>query len=296
MSSLPRKALIFGASGQDGIYLASRCRQLGITPVTVARSEGYDVQGSVSDGGLVESLVKQHRPSLIFHLAACSTTRHDALFENHITISTGTLNILESVKAVSPESKVLIIGSGVQFRNTGNPIAETDDFCANNAYAVSRIQSVYAARYFRSLGIRAYVAYLFHHESPYRSPQHVSRMITDKVKAIRNGDKDPLLIGDTSVEKEWGFAQDIVDGLMTLVSQDDVFEAAIGTGVAYSIMDFINECFKVVGMPIEDHIQYKQGFKAEYARLVSDPSTMKRLGWTAKTDFKKLVRILLGDL
>ncbi len=56
----------------------------------------------------IENLIKREKPEYIFHLAANSTTRHDALFENHKTISTGTLNILESVKRHSPGSRVFI--------------------------------------------------------------------------------------------------------------------------------------------------------------------------------------------
>ena len=61
------------------------------------------------------------------------------------------LNILEAVKRHCPESKVFITGSGVQFENKGVPISETDNFEANSPYAIARIQSVYAARYYRKL-------------------------------------------------------------------------------------------------------------------------------------------------
>jgi GDPmannose 4,6-dehydratase len=287
-----KKALIFGASGQDGIYLARLCQQREIEPVTVARSKGFGICGSVSDRALVETLVRQ-KPDYIFHLAACSTTRHEALFENHETISTGTLNILENVFRFSPESRVLITGSGVQFKNTGHPISERTEFKAANAYAIARIQSVYAARYFRNLGVHAYVGYLFHHESPYRHPTHLSRMITDKIKRIRNGHLEKIIIGDATVEKEWSFAGDIANGLLTLTSQEDIFEAAIGSGIAYSIMDFLRECFAQSGLVLEEHVEFLKGFKPEYARLVSDPSTMNALGWRNVTDFRSLVRILL---
>ena len=124
-------------------------------------------------------------PDVIFHLAANSTTKHEALRENHETIVTGTLNILESVLCHSPETRVFIVGSGLQFKNSGLPISEDSEFDAASAYAVARIQSVYVARYFRRLGVRVYVGYLFHHESPFRHPHHVSKVIVDGVKHDR---------------------------------------------------------------------------------------------------------------
>jgi GDPmannose 4,6-dehydratase len=288
-----KKALIFGASGQDGIYLTNLCKKQQIEAVTVARSAGFLHQGSVTDRSLVETLVKQN-PDFIFHLAANSTTRHEALFENHETISTGTLNILESVKKYSPDSRVLIIGSGVQFKNTGAPISEKDEFEASNAYAIARIQSVYAARYFRSLGIKTYAAYLFHHESPYRRAAHISKMITNKVKDIRAGAAAKITIGDASVQKEWAFAEDIAEGMFMLINQEQVFEAVIGTGVAHSIMDFLVECFAQAGLPMDPHVELLNNFRPEYSKLVSNPKTINGLGWKAKTDLKTLVKILLA--
>ena len=288
-----KKALIFGASGQDGLYMTRLCQQRQIEAVTVARSAGFQCQGSVTDRNLVEKLVRE-KPDFIFHLAANSTTRHDALFENHETISTGTLNILESVKCYSPESRVLIVGSGVQFKNTGQAISERDEFDAANAYAIARIQSVYAARYFRTLGIKTYVAYLFHHESPYRHGAHISKMITDKIKGIAAGHPEIITIGNASVQKEWAFAEDIVEGIFTLISQDEISEAAIGTGITHSIMDFLTECFERVNLPLQPHVEFLSNFTPEYFKLVSDPKTINSLGWKAKTDLKELVKILLA--
>ena len=141
-------ALIFGANGQDGYYLSQLCREKGIAAVGVSR-KGKWVHGDVVRYEDVERLIREYAPGYVFHLAASSTTRHDALFENHETISTGTLNILEAVKRHCPDAKVFVTGSGVQFKNTGNPISENDEFEGNSPYSVARIQSVYAARYFR---------------------------------------------------------------------------------------------------------------------------------------------------
>lgn len=156
------KALIFGANGQDGYYLSKSCRKRHIEVLGISRSDPW-LHGDVDSAEFVEDLIKRHCPSLIFHLAAASTTKHDVVYENHATIGTGTINILESVKRWSPESKVFITGSGLQFINKGRPISETDSFDHSSGYVAARNYSVYLARYFRSLGIQAYVGYFFHH-------------------------------------------------------------------------------------------------------------------------------------
>jgi len=286
------KAIIFGASGQDGYYLAEICKINRIEPIGVSRSGNW-LLGDVSNYQFAEDLIKEHKPSHIFHVAANSSTRHDTLFENHKTISTGTLNILEAVKKHSPSSRVFITGSGVQFKNNGNPISEHNEFEANSPYAVSRIQSVYAARYFRSLGLKTYVGYLFHHESPYRKPDHVSKMITLAVQRIAAGSKEHLELGDISVQKEWTFAGDVAKGIFALTNQDAEFEATIGSGIAYSIENWLDQCFSLAGLNWRNHVRLREGFTAEYKMLVSDPTTINKLGWFPSVSFPELARMML---
>ena len=288
-------ALIFGANGQDGHYLSELCKANGITVIGVSRSGGEWLKGDVSNREQTESLIKTHMPQYVFHLAANSTTRHDAMFENHETISTGSLNILEAVKRHCSNTKVFITGSGLQFVNTGAPISEHDKFEASSAYSMARIQSVYAARYYRSLGIRAYVGYLFHHESPFRKPNHVSKMIALAVQRIAAGSGEFIELGDISVEKEWAFAGDVAQGILTLVEQDEVFEAVIGSGVAYSIQDWLEECFKVIGKDWREHTRLREGFTPEYKRLISNPATMRSLDWVPSVDFPGLAAIMLNS-
>jgi len=285
-------ALIFGANGQDGHYLSDLCKSQGITPIGVSRSGDW-VRGDVSNPDQVRDLIKRHTPAYIFHLAARSTTRHEALFENHETISTGTLNILESVRTIYPQARVFLAGSGLQFKNTGKPVSENDPFEASSAYAVARIQSVYAARYYRSLGVRVYVGYLFHHESPLRGPGHVSKLIALAAQRIAAGSSEILELGDITVEKEWTFAGDVAQAMLDLVRQDRVFEAAIGSGIAYSIQDWLEQCFSAIGKDWKHHVRLKEGFVAEYPRLVSDPSTIRSLGWSPKVGFAELARMMM---
>ncbi len=286
-------ALIFGANGQDGYYISELCKAKGINPIGISRSGDW-IHGDVSDYRFVELLVKEYMPVYIFHVAANSTTRHDVLFENHATISTGTLNIMESVYRYSRNSKVFITGSGVQFVNNGNPISEDAPFEASSPYSIARIQSVYAARYYRTLGIKTYVGYLFHHESPLRKPNHVSQKVVQTAKRIAGGSDEKLHIGDLSVEKEWTFAGDVAEGIMTLVEQNNIFEAVIGSGKTYSIQNWIKICFSILDLDWHKHVEQTENFQSEYKRLVSDPRLMNSLNWKAKTSLSELAAVMIG--
>lgn len=259
-----------------------------------ASRSGDWVRADVAVRGEVEALIREQQPQVVFHLAANSSTRHSALFENSATIGTGTLNILEAVKTFAPTCRVFVCGSGVQFQNTGHPISERDAFEASSAYSLARIHSVYAARYGRSLGLKVYVGYLFHHDSPRRKEHHVSQMIAGAVRRIARGSGETLEIGDVSVRKEWTFAGDVARAMWTLVSQDEVFEATIGSGIAHSIEEWLNECFALVGKNWRDHVRVREGFRPEYPCLVSDPTTIRSLGWAPRVSFPDLARLMVS--
>jgi GDPmannose 4,6-dehydratase len=251
------------------------------------------LRGDVASYEFVKELVRSRKPDVIFHLAASSTTGHEALFENHRTIGTGTLNLLEAVYRLHRGCKIFLTGSGLQFVNKGEPIHEKDPFDASSAYSVERIHSVFSARYFRSLGVRVYVGYLFHHESPLRKPTHISQKIVQAVKRIAAKSDEKIELGDISVEKEWAFAGDIAAGMAILVGQDQVFEAVIGTGETHTIEDWLKICFASIGKDWSNHIILHEEFTAEYKRLFSNPETIRSLGWRPKVNFVELSELML---
>lgn len=289
------KAIIWGANGQDGHYLSKLLLSEGVELIQISRSEGF-LHLDIADWREVSELIRLHQPDYIFHLAALSTTKHFAWEENHRTISTGSLHLLEAVRLFSPDTKIFLSGSGLQFKNLGIPIKESDPFESTSMYAVSRIHSVFAARYYRAFGLKIYVGYFFNHDSPLRSDKHISRKITDAVRRIAAGHVEKITIGDLSTKKEWGFAGDIVKAIWALVNQDLVFEATLGTGIAYSIGDWIRICFEQINRDPGDYVEEEKAFIAEYEILVSDPVTIFSLGWRPEVSFIALSEMMMSQL
>lgn len=288
------KALIFGANGQDGRFLSALLQdRFGANVIGISRNGG-DIRGDVSDLTFVESVIHDHRPDHVFHLAAESTVRHDALFANHSAIGTGTLNILESVRLHTPSAKVFLSGSALQFHNEGLPINERTPFEANSPYSVARIQSVYAARYFRTaFGIRIYVGYFFNHDSQFRSERHVNQKVAAAALRIAQGSTEKLLLGNIQVRKEFNYAADVMDAVMVLIGQESVFEAVIGSGTAYSIEDWVACCFHKVGLDWRKFVEQDPEYSPEYQILVSNPAVIRHLGWTPRADLSRLADIMM---
>lgn len=287
------KVIIFGINGQDGYYLKKLLTQKSYQVIGVSRSTGDWIQGDVADVKLVNNLVKTHQPAFIFHFAANSTTKHDVLYENHDAIGTGTLHILEAVKQHSPHTKVFLSGSALQFKNEGKPILETDAFDPKDIYSVQRIYSVYTARYYRSLGINVYVGYFFHHDSPLRPERHLNMKIIAAAQRIKAGSDEVIEIGNPEVIKEYNHAADLMEAIWVLVNQENVFEAVIGNGKGYSILQWINICEKLLN--IELKIKINTVFKSPFNTLTCNPTTLNQLGWINKYDIMDLAQDMIEN-
>lgn len=285
------KAVIWGSAGQDGYYLGELLEAKDIDVIRVSRSLP-DTFVDITNAAAVSSMIRQLQPDYVFNFAANSTTRHDVWSENHETIATGSLNLLEAIKIHSPATRLFLSGSGLQFRNDSTPISEDTPFEATSMYAASRIYTTYAARYYRTMGIKVYMGYFFTHDSPLRSERHVNKKIVDTAKRIAAGSTEILEIGDVTVRKEFGFAGDIVQAVWTLVNQNTVAEAVIGTGRAYAIADWLQICFSRLGLRWQDHIRILEGFRAEYPILVSDPARIFSLGWRPQTTIEELANLM----
>lgn len=287
------KAIIFGASGQDGFYLSELLRLNKIDVITISRTSGT-VIGDVSNFYFVENVIKNHKPNYIFHFAANSSTKHTALFENHDSISSGTLNILEAVRKYSPITKIFISGSALQFKNDGNPINESTPFEASSAYSAERIYSVYLARYYREkFNVKSYVGYFFNHDSPLRNENHINQKIIKSALNIASGEQDKLIIGNINIMKEFNFAGDIVRAIWHLICQNDIYEVVIGSGKAFTIKTWIEYCFKKVGLNWEEHVVIDEKFVTDYNILVSDPLLLQSLGYNPSVDIFQLADLML---
>lgn len=222
----------------------------------------------------VHDLVETIHPEYIFHFAAKSSVDQKFARENHDLFSNGTLNILEAVKQHSPECRVFLAGSAYQFENRGNSIKETDPWETRSVYCAARGYSNLLARAYRHMGLNVYFGYFFHHDSPRRHPRHISQRIATAAR-----EEKKVEIGNADVVKEWTYAGDTVEAVWSLVNQDKIWEANIGTGIGHSIVDFAQACYAVKGLDYRNFILPRADFEPEYSRCTCDPERIFSTGW-----------------
>lgn len=291
-----KKAVIFGAAGQDGYYLSRLCENAGVSVTGVVRkgATGGQVEGDVSDQPFVSDLISSLCPNYIFQFAAVSSTRSEYLFENQRAIVSGTLNVLAAAHEHSPDSRVFIPGSALQFQNDGEPISEAFPRISENQYSLARNQSLEITRYFRGLGLKAYFGYYFHHDSPKRGVDHVAQKVATFAREFREGQSEVLEIQDPRFCKEWTFAGDTVAATWLLVNNDEVFEAVIGTGEIRSISEWIDLCFEKKGIDREKYVRSSEAGECSLPYR-AESSVLRRLGWQPTVSFEQFGEMMLEE-
>lgn len=289
-------AIIFGHTGQDGWYLTKLLKQKGIQVYGVSRSK-TDLKCSLDEYDKLVEVLTDIKPDYIFHFAAISTTKHEYLFDNHRTISTGVLNLLEATRISCPHTRIFLSGSGLQFVNDGHPLDEECLFDATSSYSVERNYTYFLGKYYRNkFNMNVFFGFFFTHDSPKRSEYHMTQKIASAAKAAARGENKKLFIGDLEVRKEYLYAGDAVNAIWILVNQDKYYDVVIGSGVDYSIRDWVSKCYGIVNLDWRDYIVSDNKFIAEYKRLISNPTRLYKMGWQPQVDFNTLATLMMEDV
>jgi GDPmannose 4,6-dehydratase len=270
-------AMITGATGQDGAYLAEFLLKKGYivhgvkrrsSSVNTARVDHlyHDLHeqglpfilhyGDLTDATNLIRLVQEIQPTEIYNLAAQShvmvsfetpeyTANADAL---------GTLRLLEAIRILKREEITRFYqasSSELYGKAQETPQRETTPFYPRSPYAVAKLYAYWiTVNYREAYGMHASNGILFNHEGPTRGETFVTRKITRAVAAIALGRQRTLHLGNLDAKRDWGHARDFVEGMWMILQQDEPDDYVLATGEAHSVREFVELAFAQVGREI----------------------------------------------
>ena len=316
----PRRALITGASGQDGHYLARHLIEQGKEVLGVSRRlprepVGRNVILDLGQHAELRALLAEFAPDELYHLAAHNRSsaavagrgapdgsgsaavsseaarEEDLYFFNNVE---ATRALLRTCVELLPRCRVFLAGSCHVFGDTQEfPQTERTPVRPNSVYGITKATSLWLGRYFReNLGLFCATGILYNHESPLRSPSFVTGRIARGVAQIVRGETNVLVLGDLQARVDWGYAGDYVRAMALLLEAEQPQDFIIGSGALHRVGDFVAIAFAHVGLDWQKYVRESPAVHRPVAQAVyhGDISAIRRLGWQPELPFEDLVR------
>ena len=306
------KALIAGATGQDGAYLAAHLLALGHEVVGTTRDAGSADTGRLralgidgrlklvsmlpSDYRSVLRTLAQHRPDHIYFLAGQTSVglSFDQPVEAIESIATGTLNVLEAIRFVNPEIRLFNAGSSECFGDTGTTHAsEQTPFRPLSPYAVAKVTAQNLVTNYRiAYGLYACTGILFNHESPLRPERFVTQKIVRGAHAVAAGKAKQLSLGNLDISRDWGWAPEYVTVMAKMLTPVSPTDLVIATGRSVSLSYFVERAFRNFKLDWREFVQVDDALRrpSDIHYGAGDPSLAAQvLGWRAQYDVDYVV-------
>jgi len=150
--------------------------------------------------------------------------------------------------------------------------------------------------YRESYGIFACNGILFNHESPRRTPEYVTRKITQSVARIACGKQDKLILGDVNARIDWGYAREYMEAAWQILQLDEPDDFVIATGQAHSVREWVEKAFAVVNLKPDGYVVTDPNLlrPTKTSSLVGDiTKAQKTFGFNPKVKFEALVKLMV---
>jgi GDP-4-dehydro-6-deoxy-D-mannose reductase len=254
--------------------------------------------------GILENAVYIFQPQYILHLASYSSVgfswKNPSLsFRNNINIF---LNLMEIVREVSPDCKVLSVGSSEEYGNVDEknlPLLEEYPLCPVSPYAVARVsQELLSKVYCDGYGLNIVMTRSFNHMGPGQKDIFVVSSFAKQLVEIKKGIKTDatLITGDINVIRDFLDVRDVVEAYYRLLingTRGEVYNICSGDGI--SLYDLILKMCKTLNVEVQ-LLMDNSLVRPNDNRVVvgSNEKLIKTTGWAQKINLSKSIDDILA--
>jgi len=244
-----RLPLVTGATGFAGGHLIAHLSSLGIN----ARAWGHRATPAAAGGSTewtavdlldrksVCAALEAARPSAIYHCAGIADVHGawsapaSALRVNAI----GTHNLLEAVRGIGLDCRVLVTGSALVYRQSLDPITEDHAIGPTTPYGVSKLAQEMTAR---ESPIHTLLARPFNHAGPGQSPAYATSAFAQQIAEIEAGRREAVLrAGNLEAKRDITDVRDTVRAYHALVEHGIVRRPYnVCSGKAYTMRTLLD--------------------------------------------------------
>jgi nucleoside-diphosphate-sugar epimerase len=294
-----RAVLVIGGLGFIGINLSQRLSDLRarVTVLTPARERHADdaaalerrgvriAEGDVRDPHLISRLVPEQQ--VIFNLSGQSgavRSMEDPWTDLDINLR-GNLVLLEALRDVNPEAKMILAGSRLQYGRAARvPVSEEDRREPLCLHAIHKqTAEEYVNLYARLFGLRASVARVTNPFGPGQPSGRTAYGVINRLIHLALEDQPLTLYGDGLQQRDYIFVDDVVDALLLLAGTEnsDGRVYNVGSGSGTRMLDVARLIVDIAGSGRIEHVAWPPlAEQIETGDFVADISRIgDELGW-----------------
>ena len=309
-----KKALITGINGQDGSYLSEfllekNYQVYGILKRnSVAENQTYRLDNvynkiklfyaDMTDLSSLIRVVQEIQPDEVYNLAAQSHVRisfDQPIYTAQVT-GIGTLNLLEAIKLIKPNTKIYQASSSEMFGNSIDEDSfqrESTPLIPVSPYGCAKVFSYNICRNYRnSYNMFISNGILFNHESPRRGTNFVTNKVVKEAVKIKKGLSTELKLGNLDATRDWGHAKDFVKAMWLILQQEKPDDFVCATGISHSVRELCDYVFSSLNLDWEQYVTQDEKYlrPEELTDLKGDPSKLKKTtGWEPEYTFESML-------
>lgn len=212
------------------------------------------------------------------------------------------------------------------------PQTETTPFYPRSPYAAAKLFAFWTVvNYREAYNIFSANGIMFNHESPRRGKTFVTKKITGEIASIISGRSEKIILGNLEAKRDWGYAPEFCEGMWQILQQEKADDFVLATGETHSVREFVESAFAYLGIEIgwlgeaeatrgviasinKETLRERTNTSGQFVKenqtiievspsyfrptevdlLIGDSSKARNtFGWTAKTKFDHLVKIMI---
>ncbi len=289
-----KKILITGGTGFVGSYLYNFLQKAGYTKIYRTSLKNDDEKNKIvkidlTDEHRTYELIKQIKPDIIFHLAAISSnalTQESFIKTIDINASIAFSVFNACLKNNLLNTKILNIGSALEYKIKDTPLKEDDPTLPITPYAISKLtQTSIAYSFYKKYNLKIIMTRSFNHIGIGQTKGFVIPDFIDQVKKC----KKYIFVGNLNSYRDFTHVKDVVKAYDLLVKKGEIGEIYnVGSGKAYKIETILKWIIQEFKKTCSIKIDPKK-YRKQTTKIVANIDKIKKLGFNPTIDIKNSI-------
>jgi len=262
------------------------------------------VCGGLEDISLVERLIGNTEPAIIYHLAAQSSAAVSFRdpFDTFTSNLTGTLNLLETIKKQPPARMpvMLAVGSCEEYGATRNyvPLNEKAPLQPVSPYGVSKAaQSLLCQQYHHSFDLPIILVRAFSHTGPGQDTRFVFPSFAAQIVACERSASDrTLAVGNLTPVRDYLDVRDVVAAYRALITSGDPGQVYnVCSGRSLTIQEGLDILLDAARIELDTVPDPERQRPSDIPYMVGDNTKLRaRTGWHPQRDLRQTLTDVLN--